>query len=207
MMRILWIRIRIRNTALFRSFSLKKLLVVFLRENSIKSTISKGEEEHKGYIEFDDAEFSYPSRPEQQVLRKLQLALSHGERIALVGQSGCGKSTIIQLIQASSIGYLFKNPCIWPWKIPHVFVHCPKNNLNLRIKIESFTSWADITAHLSDFCLRTVYLAQKPPEIQICSGQCVLQLLCIINKFVRDSVCTSYFVSLTKLQCNLMIFY
>ena len=111
-MRILWIRIRIRNTALFRSFSLKKLLVVFLRENSIKSTISKGEEEHKGYIEFDDAEFSYPSRPEQQVLRKLQLALSHGERIALVGQSGCGKSTIIQLIQASSIGYLFKNPCI-----------------------------------------------------------------------------------------------
>jgi ABC-type multidrug transport system fused ATPase/permease subunit len=34
-----------------------------------------------------------------KVLRSLSIALKKGQKIALVGQSGCGKSTIIQLIQ------------------------------------------------------------------------------------------------------------
>ena len=34
-----------------------------------------------------------------KVLRKLNLSIQSGEKIALVGQSGCGKSTVIQMIQ------------------------------------------------------------------------------------------------------------
>jgi ATP-binding cassette, subfamily B (MDR/TAP), member 1 len=50
-------------------------------------------------IQLRDAEFSYPTRPSVKVLRSLTMALKQGQKIALVGQSGCGKSTVIQLIQ------------------------------------------------------------------------------------------------------------
>ena len=38
-------------------------------------------------------------RKKIQVLNKLRLAIKAGESVALVGESGCGKSTVIQLIQ------------------------------------------------------------------------------------------------------------
>ena len=38
-------------------------------------------------------------RPNVPVLRSLDLTIRPGEKVALVGQSGCGKSTVIQLIQ------------------------------------------------------------------------------------------------------------
>merc|ERR1712083_1202667 len=44
-------------------------------------------------------EFRYPTRPDVKVLNRLSLALKAGQKIALVGESGCGKSTVIQLIQ------------------------------------------------------------------------------------------------------------
>jgi len=52
-----------------------------------------------GNIEFKKAVFSYPTRPGVQVLKKLDLHVESGRKVALVGASGCGKSTIIQLIQ------------------------------------------------------------------------------------------------------------
>merc|ERR550534_1147254 len=55
--------------------------------------------EVEGNIELRDAEFSYPSRPDQQILNRLNLSVKAGEKIALVGESGCGKSTVLQLIQ------------------------------------------------------------------------------------------------------------
>ncbi len=50
-------------------------------------------------LAFKGACFSYPTRPSVQVLRKLDLSVQKGQRVALVGQSGCGKSTCIQLLQ------------------------------------------------------------------------------------------------------------
>ncbi|KAJ4474968.1 P-loop containing nucleoside triphosphate hydrolase protein [Lentinula aciculospora] len=50
-------------------------------------------------IVFHDVEFSYPSRPDVPVLKGLNLSIAPGETVALVGASGCGKSTIAQLIQ------------------------------------------------------------------------------------------------------------
>jgi len=50
-------------------------------------------------IELSDVEFAYPTRPDAQVLKKVSLKVNHGEKVALVGHSGCGKSTTVQLIQ------------------------------------------------------------------------------------------------------------
>ncbi|NXJ75962.1 MDR1 protein, partial [Trogon melanurus] len=52
-----------------------------------------------GEIEFRNIHFSYPSRPDIQILKGLNLKVQTGKTIALVGASGCGKSTTIQLLQ------------------------------------------------------------------------------------------------------------
>ena len=43
--------------------------------------------------------FSYPSRPDIPVLRGLSLEVKKGQTLALVGSSGCGKSTVVQLLE------------------------------------------------------------------------------------------------------------
>ncbi len=53
----------------------------------------------KGKISFKNVNFTYPTRPEVQVLTNLDLSFEAGTTVALVGSSGCGKSTIIQLIE------------------------------------------------------------------------------------------------------------
>jgi len=53
----------------------------------------------KGDIEFRDVCFRYPTRPEYQVLKNLDLVIPHGKTTALVGPSGCGKSTVVGLVE------------------------------------------------------------------------------------------------------------
>ena len=43
--------------------------------------------------------FRYPARPDVPVLTGLDLQVNVGQTVALVGSSGCGKSTVVQLIQ------------------------------------------------------------------------------------------------------------
>lgn len=52
----------------------------------------------RGEIKFEHVQFTYPSRPEVEVLHKLNFKINAGEKVALVGQSGSGKSTIINLL-------------------------------------------------------------------------------------------------------------
>lgn len=52
----------------------------------------------KGAIAFDDVQFSYPSRPNISALDHVNLQIVPGETVALVGPSGAGKTTIIQLV-------------------------------------------------------------------------------------------------------------
>eukprot|EP00930_Biecheleria_cincta_P020784 TRINITY_DN15556_c2_g1_i2.p1 TRINITY_DN15556_c2_g1~~TRINITY_DN15556_c2_g1_i2.p1 ORF type:complete len:637 (-),score=140.43 TRINITY_DN15556_c2_g1_i2:157-2067(-) len=51
-----------------------------------------------GRVEFQGVSFAYPSRPEQKVLHELSMELHPGKTTALVGASGSGKSTSVQLI-------------------------------------------------------------------------------------------------------------
>ncbi|ORX77010.1 P-loop containing nucleoside triphosphate hydrolase protein, partial [Anaeromyces robustus] len=53
----------------------------------------------KGDIEFRNVNFSYPSRSEVQVLKNVSFKCQSGNTIAIVGASGSGKSTIIQLLE------------------------------------------------------------------------------------------------------------
>ncbi|KAI9099534.1 P-loop containing nucleoside triphosphate hydrolase protein [Phlyctochytrium arcticum] len=45
------------------------------------------------------AEFSYPTRPDNQILRGLDIEALPGQTVALVGHSGCGKSTVLGLLE------------------------------------------------------------------------------------------------------------
>jgi ABC-type bacteriocin/lantibiotic exporter with double-glycine peptidase domain len=51
----------------------------------------------RGYVEFKDISFSYPGG--LPVLEHFNLSLRPGQRAALLGKSGCGKSTVIKLLQ------------------------------------------------------------------------------------------------------------
>ena len=51
-----------------------------------------------GDITYSQVAFSYPTRPDVEVLRDINFSVRAGEKIALVGPSGAGKSTIVQLL-------------------------------------------------------------------------------------------------------------
>jgi ATP-binding cassette subfamily B (MDR/TAP) protein 1 len=53
----------------------------------------------EGRIEFKDVNFSYPSRMDIKVLQDFSLNIKANTTVALVGQSGGGKSTIISLLE------------------------------------------------------------------------------------------------------------
>ncbi|XP_006462775.1 hypothetical protein AGABI2DRAFT_207384 [Agaricus bisporus var. bisporus H97] len=53
----------------------------------------------QGHIKLENIHFRYPTRPDVRVLRDLSLEVEPGTYIALVGASGCGKSTVIQMIE------------------------------------------------------------------------------------------------------------
>uniref|UniRef100_A0A8B9D198 Bile salt export pump n=1 Tax=Anser brachyrhynchus TaxID=132585 RepID=A0A8B9D198_9AVES len=59
----------------------------------------KGEKWVRGSIEFLNCKFTYPSRPDVQVLKGLSVAVKPGQTLAFVGSSGCGKSTSVQLLE------------------------------------------------------------------------------------------------------------
>ncbi|XP_071033679.1 ATP-dependent translocase ABCB1 isoform X2 [Parasteatoda tepidariorum] len=55
--------------------------------------------EVRGNVDFQKVYFNYPSRSDVRILRGLNLAIEPGKTVALVGSSGCGKSTCVQLIE------------------------------------------------------------------------------------------------------------
>jgi len=77
-----------------------KLFEIIEREPQIK--LEGGLEPDKpieGHIEFQDVRFNYPSRPDVEVLKGISFKCLPGQTVALVGASGSGKSTTVQLLE------------------------------------------------------------------------------------------------------------
>jgi ABC-type multidrug transport system fused ATPase/permease subunit len=64
-----------------------------------KSVIQSNDYIQAPQIEFKDVHFHYPARPSNEIFKGLNLKIKHGETLAIVGTSGGGKSTIIQMIE------------------------------------------------------------------------------------------------------------
>jgi ATP-binding cassette subfamily B protein len=52
----------------------------------------------RGAVRFDHVSFTYESRPDRPALRDVSFAVEPGETVALVGPSGAGKTTVLQLL-------------------------------------------------------------------------------------------------------------
>ena len=80
-----------------------------------------------GQIRFDNIVFSYPERPESEALKGVSFSIAAGEKIALVGASGAGKSTISSLVlghyQPSAGHLLFDNVDAASLGIDHIRRH------------------------------------------------------------------------------------
>lgn len=81
--------------------SASKIFKVINRVAVIDSSSKEGirSDRFRGEIKIADVYFSYPARADVQVLEGFSLEVVPGETVALVGSSGCGKSTVIQLLQ------------------------------------------------------------------------------------------------------------
>ncbi|XVF50753.1 hypothetical protein PTKIN_Ptkin04bG0128600 [Pterospermum kingtungense] len=66
--------------------------------SALKSASNVGRLAWSGDVALEDVHFSYPLRPDVEILNGLNLTLKCGTVTALVGSSGAGKSTIVQLL-------------------------------------------------------------------------------------------------------------
>lgn len=88
-------------TQLQRAIGASERLLEILNEKDEEQVLppaSTGTVKLKGHIEFNDVSFTYPTRKDFTVLKELNFAINPGEKIALIGKSGSGKSTIINLL-------------------------------------------------------------------------------------------------------------
>ncbi|KAK8017243.1 hypothetical protein PG991_008319 [Apiospora marii] len=68
-------------------------------EAAVEAKVAPQTKEGGMSVSFDNLMFSYPARPNRQVLKGLDLSIRPGQFCALVGPSGAGKSTIIALLE------------------------------------------------------------------------------------------------------------
>ncbi len=72
--------------------------VLEIMDEEPEAEFGESSESFEGKIEFSEVGFRYPTRPEVEVLKNVSFQVESGEKVALAGHSGAGKSTIIQLL-------------------------------------------------------------------------------------------------------------
>ena len=80
--------------SIYSTLDTESLIPPFLNDNLNKSPVKN----ISGKIEFKNVFFSYPTHPEKVILKNISFIVMPGQKVALVGYSGCGKSSIIQLL-------------------------------------------------------------------------------------------------------------
>ena len=77
----------------------KYLFALLAEKNANEEARAVKTEGANGDIVFDKVEFAYPTRPEAPILKGVSFTIPKNASVAFVGHSGCGKSTIISLLQ------------------------------------------------------------------------------------------------------------
>ncbi|UJR19545.1 hypothetical protein I4U23_022675 [Adineta vaga] len=80
------------GSAIFETIAKKSKIDASKIDQGKKPSLFNGE------IQLQNVTFTYPARPEQPTLRNVNITIPSGKRIAVVGHSGSGKSTILALI-------------------------------------------------------------------------------------------------------------
>jgi len=83
-------------------YEIASLITEPIRQKGYYETkeVTKAQTESEiGEIDVTDIGFNYPSKPDVKVLNKVNINIANCSTVALVGHSGCGKSSIIALIE------------------------------------------------------------------------------------------------------------
>jgi len=81
-----------------REFPDIERFLLLMKETSALKNGTEAPRNAGGEIVFDNVHFSYPSRPGEETLKGLSIAIQPGKMTAIVGDSGAGKSTITKLL-------------------------------------------------------------------------------------------------------------
>jgi ATP-binding cassette subfamily B multidrug efflux pump len=78
--------------------SAERILEVLDTEPEVKESPAARAAELAGRVAFSDASFHYNSSADSEVLRNISLSIEPGQRIAVMGATGSGKTTLVNLI-------------------------------------------------------------------------------------------------------------
>lgn len=92
-----------RMTMIFQSASrgmasVRRVQEILTCDPTIADGDFTGETELKGHIEFKNVSFAYPGMGEERILEDISLTIHPGETLAILGATGCGKSSLVNLI-------------------------------------------------------------------------------------------------------------
>ena len=80
--------------SIYSTLETESLISPYVKDNINKLSAN----DIQGKIEFRHVYFAYPTNPEHVVLKDINMTIMPGQKVALVGYSGCGKSSVIQLL-------------------------------------------------------------------------------------------------------------
>lgn len=78
--------------------SAERIIEILDEESSLKNGIAPIRKMENGEIVFDNVSFSYQGTKDKECLKNISFAIPSGSTIGIIGGTGCGKSSLVQLI-------------------------------------------------------------------------------------------------------------